>query len=134
MSGVGASMGGVSPVQRVPPGWPAQVRPAGSPDWQSSALAWLLDQCPAEYRGYPVLGRHPAALVHLAGPHVDAQVQANRRALATARTGLRGDLPPAALAEVVEVLEIEQIRLQSVARGLTLVGEALRGRRFVPRL
>jgi hypothetical protein len=123
----------VSPGQRVPPGWPDQVRPPGSPDWQRSAVGWLLDHCPAEYRGYPVLSRHPAALVHLAVHHVRAQLQGNRQALAEVRTRLR-ELAPPALAEVVEVLEIEQVRLQSVARGLTLVGEALHGRRFVPRL
>jgi len=34
----------------------------------------------------------------------------------------------------VEVLEVEQIRLQGVARSLILVQEALHGRRFRPRL
>jgi hypothetical protein len=96
-------------------------------------VAWLLDQCPADYRGYPVLARHPTALVHLAAHHLDAQLNANRQALATARARLR-ELPPPVVAEVVEVLEIEQIRLQGVTRGLTLVGEALHGRRFVRRL
>lgn len=95
-------------------------------------MAWLLDQCPAEYRGYPVLVRHPPALVHLAGYHVEAQLQGNRQALAAARARLR-DLPPQVLADVVEVLEIEQARLGGVSRALTLVGEALHGRRFAPR-
>lgn len=123
----------MSPQPRVPPGWPEQVRPPGSPDWQRSAVSWLLDQCPADYRGYPVLSRHPAALVHLAARHVEAQLHGNRQALAGVRSRLR-DLPPGALAEVVEVLEVEQIRLQAATRGLTLVGQALHGRRFVPRL
>ncbi len=123
----------MSSLPHVPPGWPEAVRPPGSPDWQRGAVGWLLDQCPADYRGYQVLSRHPAALVHLATAHVEAQVQANRQALATARARLR-DLPPPVLAEVVEVLEVEQIRLQGVARSLILVQEALRGRRFRPRL
>lgn len=126
-------MTGVSSGRRVPPGWPDQVRPPDSPDWQRSAVGWLLDQCPADYRGYPVLARHPVALIHVAAHHVDAQLHGNRQALAAVRSRLR-ELPPPALAEVVEVLEIEQIRLQAVARGLTLVGDALHGRRFVPRL
>lgn len=123
----------MSPAAHVPPGWPAEVRPVADPDWQRSAVSWLLDQCPADYRGHRVLSRHPAALIHLAAHHVEAQLQGNRQALASVRSRLR-DLPPPVLAEVVEVLEIEQVRLQAVARGLSLVGEALSGRRFVPRL
>jgi hypothetical protein len=111
--------------RQVPPGWPQGVPPPQVADWAGSAVSWLLDQCPADYRGYPVLSRHPLALAHLAAHHVEAQVHANQRALATARVRLR-DLPAPALADVVEVLEVEQARLQSVARSLALVGEALR--------
>lgn len=96
-------------------------------------MGWLLDQCPADYRGYPVLTRHPLALVHLARYHVEAQLQANRQALATVRVRLR-DLPPPALGEVVETLEREQARLAAAIRGLGLVGRALRGGRPAPRL
>jgi hypothetical protein len=96
-------------------------------------VSWLLDQCPADYRGYPVLVRYPVSLVHLAAHHVEGQVHANRQALATARARLR-ELPPPVLDELIEVLEIEQIRLQVVVRGLNLVREALRGHRYVPRL
>jgi hypothetical protein len=56
-----------------------------------------------------------------------------RPGLATVRARLR-ELPPPVLDELIEVLEIEQIRLQVVARGLSLVREALRGHRYVPRL
>jgi hypothetical protein len=112
---------------RVPAGWPVGVHPPADPDWQRSAVGWLLDQCPADYRRYPVLARHPLGLLHLAVHHVEAQLNANRQALATARSRLR-ELPPPAVAEIVEVLEVEQIRLQAATRGLTLVGEALRRR------
>ena len=37
-----------------PPGWPRSVRPPGVPGWEESAAAWLLDQCPPEYRGIAV--------------------------------------------------------------------------------
>ena len=50
----------------LPPGWPPAVRPPGSPDWERTAVEWLLDLCPADYRGYPVLRRHPLALAALA--------------------------------------------------------------------
>jgi hypothetical protein len=85
----------------------------------------MFDQCPADYRGHRVLSRHPVALLHLAVHHVEAQLQGNRQALASVRSRLRG-LPPPVLAEVVEVLEIEQVRLQAVMRGLSLVADALR--------
>ena len=50
-----------------PPGWPAVVPPPGSPDWEQAAAEWLIDLCPPDFRGYPVLRRHPSALAWLAG-------------------------------------------------------------------
>jgi hypothetical protein len=118
----------------LPPGWPPAVRPPGAPDWQRSAVGWLLDQCPPEYRGHPVLLRHPVALVVLAGHHTDAGLQACRRALATARSELADDLPQTAMAELIEVLEVEQARMIATRRSVGLVEQALRGHRYVPRL
>jgi hypothetical protein len=48
-----------------PMGWPEAVRPPGSADFESSAVTWLLDVVPPEYRQYGVL-RHPAALAAMA--------------------------------------------------------------------
>ena len=118
----------------VPPGWPAAVRPPGAPYWEDTALNWLLDLCPADYRGYPVLARHPALLAWLAGHHLDAQLQGTRRALATARADLADVVPPPALAEALDVVESEEARILAAQRGVVLVGQALRGVRFVPRL
>lgn len=117
-----------------PPGWPAAVRPPGAPGWQRSAVGWLLDLCPPDYRGYPVLSRHPVALARLAVLHVEAELQANRRAVAGARVEFGEHVPPPALAEVIEALETERARLLAARRGVDLVEQALRGRRFVPRL
>ena len=50
----------------VPPGWPSRVRPPGAPDWEVTAVEFLLDCCPSDYRGYPVLRRHPAVLARFA--------------------------------------------------------------------
>ena len=113
----------------VPPGWPARLPPAGAPGWRRAATAWLLDQCPAEYRGYPVLTRHPIALARLAGLHLQASADACRQAVATARSDLADDLPPPALTEVLEALETEQARLLAAARAAVLVQRALRDRR-----
>lgn len=119
---------------QTPPGWPAAVRAPGAPHWEGTALNWLLDLCPADYRGYPVLSRHPAVLAWLAAHHLEGQLQATRRALATARAELLDVVPPPALAEVLEVVESEEARILAVQRSLALVGQALRGVRFVPRL
>ena len=122
----------------MPPGWPGEVAAPGSPGWSRSAAAWLLDQCPPEYRGYPVLRQHPVVLAWLAGYHVAGQVEATRRALAGARAGLRDVLPRAGAEAVVEAaveaIEREQARLAGVSRALRLVEQALQGHEYVPRL
>jgi hypothetical protein len=118
----------------VPPGWPAAVRPPGAPHWEGTALNWLLDLCPADYRGYPLLSRYPAILAWLAGHHLEGQLQATRRALASARADLADLVPPPVLAEALEVVESEEARILAAQRGLALVSQALRGVRFTPRL
>ena len=118
----------------VPAGWPAQVRPPGAPGWERSSVGWLLDLCPPDYRGYAVVTRQPVVLAWLAGHHVEGQVQATRRALATARADLSGSVPPPALRETLEALEEELARLVAAQRAAGLVAQALSGVRFVPRL
>ena len=118
----------------VPAGWPAQVRPPGAPGWERSAVGWLLDLCPSDYRGYAVVTRQPVVLAWLAGHHLEGQLQATRRALATARAELSGSVPPPALRETLEVLEEELARLVAAQRAVGLVAQALSGVRFVPRL
>jgi hypothetical protein len=117
-----------------PPGWPRDVPPPDADEWRSRAVGWLLDLCPADYRGHPVLARHPVALARLAAHHVEAGLEAQRRARATARERLGDLLPPGAMDEVLEVLDVEQARLLAARRGVDLVETALRGQRFVPRL
>ena len=97
-------------------------------------MGWLLDLCPSDYRGYGVVTRQPVVLAWLAGHHVEGQVQATRRALATARADLSGSVAPPALRETLEVLEEELARLVAAQRGIGLVAQALGGVRFVPRL
>ena len=110
------------------------MRTPQAPQWERTAVSWLLDLCPPEYRGYPVLGRYPLALARLALLHTEAGVEAGRRALASARADFADVLPAPALTEVIEVIEVEQARLIAARRAVTLVGRALRGERYVPRL
>ncbi|MCR6031197.1 hypothetical protein GGQ22_07040 [Nocardioides sp. zg-579] len=117
-----------------PPGWPEQVRPPDAPEWERTAVGWLLDQCPPEYRGHTVLRRHPVALARLTAWHVEACQAGARRGLAEARTALRDALPMDAVEATIAALLTEQARLEGVRRAAGLVEVALRGRRFPARL
>jgi hypothetical protein len=94
----------------------------------------LLDLCPPDYRGHPVLTRHPLALAHLSAAHVEAGLTAIRQSRSSARTELSTVLDTSALAELFETMDVEEARLIAARRGVQLVCEALRGRRHVPRL
>jgi hypothetical protein len=118
----------------VPPGWPPAVRPPGSPDWQRTAVEWLFDLCPPDYRGHPVLRRHPLALATLARHHVRGSWRACGDALAAARAELSGDLDARTLDELLEALDAERARLLAAGRAVGLVIDALRGLKYVPRL
>jgi hypothetical protein len=117
-----------------PAGWPREVRPPGVPGWERSAVAWLLDLAPPDYRGYRVLTGHPVALAVVVGHHVLAQRTGARSALAGARRDLADAMPPPALDALLEALAQEEARLAAAHRGVGLVEQALRGRRFAPRL
>ena len=58
----------------LPQDWPDAVRPPGSEDFEASAVAWLLDVLPADFRRHPVLRRYPAALASMALHHARACV------------------------------------------------------------
>ncbi|MFL6139977.1 MAG: hypothetical protein ACJ74O_19550 [Frankiaceae bacterium] len=118
----------------LPPGWPAEVRPPGTADWERSALAWLLDLCPPDYRAHEVLRRHPVILARFAAGHVEAGVSAARKGLATVRADLRDLVPPEAIDAAVAAYEREGDRLAAAGRGVAVVAAALRGERWVPRL
>jgi hypothetical protein len=118
----------------VPPGWPEEVRPAGTPEWERTAAAWLFDLCPPDYRLHDVLRRHPPVLARFAAHHVQAGIEAARRGLATARDDLRDVADPETVAAALAAYEREGARLVRTQRAVGLVEEALRGRRFRARL
>jgi hypothetical protein len=117
-----------------PPGWPEQVRPPGSPHWIDTAVGWLLDQCPPDYRAYAGLRRHPVVLARFANWHAEACIQAAQRGVAEARTSLRDVLPTESVEGAVAMWEREGARLLRVRRAIGLIEEALRGRVFHPQL
>jgi hypothetical protein len=117
-----------------PPGWPAQVRPPDAPDWERTAMNWLLDICPPEYRGYAALRRHPVLLARFAVLHVEACQAAVNRGLSEARGQLRDVADEQAVEAAVQTWQRESARLIGVRRAVGLVEESLRGRRFRVRL
>ena len=77
-----------------PPGWPPEVRPPDAPDWERTAVNWLLDLCPPEYRSYTGLRRHVVVLARFAVLHVEASQAACRRGLSEVRADLRDVAEP----------------------------------------
>ncbi|WP_420175117.1 hypothetical protein [Luteococcus sp. OSA5] len=118
----------------LPPGWPVEVLPPGAPDWEASAIGWLLDQCPPDYRGYPVMRRHPVVLARLAAEFIEGQIRSSRQALATARPSLGEYVDDRVLDQTADAIQTEGARLVRVRRAVALVEEALRGGIFLRKL
>lgn len=118
----------------VPPGWPAGVHPPGTEDFESTAVAWLLDVVPPDYRLHGVLRRFPIALAAMARQHCEACVQGARLGYRTARTDLASHLPPHAVDAVLAVYRREGARLATNAVAAGLIERALRGEVFVPKI
>jgi hypothetical protein len=118
----------------IPPGWPAGVHPPGSEDFESTAVAWLFDVVPPDYRLHGVLRRHPAALAAMARHHTASCVEGARQGYRTARSELSEALPPHAVDAVLAAYRREGSRLAATARAVGLVERALRGEVFTPKL
>ena len=118
----------------LPPGWPAGVHPPGSERFEQTAVAWLLDVVPPDYRLHGVLARHPVALAAMARHHVTACVEGARQGYRSARAELGAQLPAGGVEAVLAVYRSEGMRLAQTARSVELVGRALRGEVFVPQL
>ncbi len=117
-----------------PTGWPRGVTPPGVAGWEASAASWLLDLCPADYRGHDVLRRHPVVLARFASHHVEAALAGARAAYAGARRELGDSVDPEVLEAALRALEAEGARLARASREVGLVEEALHGIRWRARL
>jgi hypothetical protein len=105
----------------IPPGWPTGVHPPGSDDFEATAIAWLLDVVPPDFRLHGVLRRHPTAL---------ACVEGARAGYRTARTDLGETLPPHAIDALLAAYRAEGRRLANTAKAVILIEQALRGDAF----
>lgn len=110
----------------LPPGWPTGVHPPGSEAFEVTAVAWLLDMVPPDYRLYGVLRRHPVALAAMARHHLAAAVQGARQGYRMARTELTDALPPHAVDAVLAAYRREGRKLTAASRAVQAVEQALR--------
>jgi hypothetical protein len=118
----------------LPPGWPARVRPPGAPDWEASAVAYLLDCCPPDFRAYRVLRNHPVVLARFAARFVDGQHRTTQEGLAEIRTSLRDEVSSEVIEEAAQAWLTEDARLARAKRSVQLIEHALRGQGFTRKL
>ena len=118
----------------LPPGWPPEVAPPGTPEWERSASAWLFDQCPPGYRDHEVLRRQPIVLARFAATAVEAALEATDAGLRTVRVELRDRVPPETVEAAAAAYEHERQQLRRARQAVDLVERALRGERWVARL
>ena len=104
------------------------------PGWEHTAAEWLLDLCPADWRGYPGLRRHLVVLARFAVLHVEAGQAAAARGLSETRADLRDVVELDVVDAAVQTWQLEQARLVGLRRAVGLVEEAIRGRRYTARL
>ena len=117
-----------------PPGWPDRLADPDDPEFAPAAIAWLLDQGPGEWRSLPGLRDSPAALAYRARCEVRGRLDAARAAYSGLRRELAEDLPADEIDAALAALEAEGAGLLALEREVDLVAEALRGRRWRPRL
>jgi hypothetical protein len=89
---------------------------------------------PPEYRQHEVLRRYPVALASMAGYYADGCVEGARREYRACRRELAELVPPHAVDGVLAAYRQEGFRLVATAKGVRLMGAALRGETFPARL
>lgn len=116
----------------VPAWWPGEVRPPGTPDWERSAVAWLLDLVPGDWREHEVLRRHPLLLARLAAGETAASLAAARDGWRTLRRDLGRRLPPEVVEEAMAAYERQGARFNDRTRQIDAVRHALDGHHWIP--
>lgn len=107
-----------------PAGWPRDLPPPGSAEFDERVTPWLLDRGPDGLRTSE-LRSLPWALARVVDHYVEGALQGMRQAYATARADLGASLEPDELARVLVALEAEGARLLQVQREVRLVARHL---------
>jgi hypothetical protein len=110
---------------RGPTGWPRDLPPPGTPEFDAKVVGWLLDRGPADLRLSPIR-QQPVALARLVARLVESSLDGTRGAYASARVELGEYLTPSELSSVQSALESEGARLLQIQREVTLVEDVLR--------
>ena len=109
----------------VPPGWPKDLPPAESGEFDERVVLWLLDRSPTDLRTSP-LRTMPLALCCVVGHSLEGLLLGIRSAYRSARTELADEITASDLLTLQRALEAEGARLAAVQREVTLVTSALR--------
>jgi len=110
---------------RGPVGWPRDLPPPGTAEFDEKVVGWLLDRGPADLRLSP-LRHYPVALARLVARLVESSLDGTRGAYASARVELGEYLTPSELTAVQSALESEGARLLQIQREVALVEDVLR--------
>ena len=97
-------------------------------------MAFLFDCCPADFRAYPVLRRHPVVLARFAATFVAGQERSAAEGLAGIRTSVQGRVGAEVVESAAQAWLEQSARLTRTRRAVGLVEDALRGQVFTPRL
>ncbi|MDP4014392.1 MAG: hypothetical protein U0990_10120 [Candidatus Nanopelagicales bacterium] len=118
----------------VPPGWPQDLPPPASPEFEVKVVGWLLDRGPDGLREQDVLRRYPLALATLVTRHQKATLEGLRGSYSNARRELGDRLPPHELGLVLAAIESSGAEASETSRQVELVLDALSGRQWRDRL
>ena len=107
-----------------PIGWPRDLPPPGTDEFDERVCGWLLDRGPADLRLSPVRSI-PLALARIVSHHIASSLVGMREAYASARSELGEWLTPDQITLTQTALEAEGARLLQAQREVALVEDAL---------
>lgn len=108
-----------------PAGWPRDLPPAGTAEFEARVCGWLLDRGPSDLRSSPVRSM-PLVLARIVAHAVDGTLVGMRDAYASARVELGDVLDAEQLTTAQAAIEAEGARLLQVQREVRLVEDVLR--------
>lgn len=111
---------------RKPPGWPRELPPPGTAEFEARVVPWLLDQGPPDLRT-GLLRTLPLALARYLAHYTEGCLAAARKSYGQARVELGGVLTPAEVVGAQQVFEAQGARFLQLQRELALVEAALLG-------